>query len=149
MGSKARVLAFGAALALLATTSSQAQHQAPNDSARAQISRTLRAFYFNLAHGDWEALTADILAAKVVAHRVPPSELFSVDHATPSCGARTGPQLDNSTVALAGDWAEVFVPRCGVTLAGGDEFRLIYFEQRWRLVGIHLFEEPLNLSTER
>jgi hypothetical protein len=50
---------------------------------------------------------------------------------------------------VAGDWAEVFVPRCGVALAGGDEFRMIHFEQRWRLVAIHLFEEPLNLSTER
>ena len=144
-----RVVLTTAVLALSVGRPALAQATAATDSARMQIGQTLRAFYFNLAHGDWEALTADILAAKVVAHRVPPSDALSVEHATPSCGLRTGPQLDYSTVALAGDWAEVFVPRCGVTLAGGDEFRMIYFEQRWRLVGIHLFEEPLNLSTER
>ena len=51
---------------LVAATATAAAQQAParNDSTRAQIHRTLRAFYFNLAHDDWEALTADILPAK-------------------------------------------------------------------------------------
>jgi hypothetical protein len=144
-----RVVSMSVSLVLLATAPSLAQQPLSDDSARTQIRQTLRAFYFNLSHHDWDAVTADILAAKVVAHRVPPSALLSAERVTPACGARTGPQLDYSTIAVAGEWAEVFVPRCGVALAGGDEFRMIHFEQRWRLLGIHLFEEPLNLSTER
>jgi hypothetical protein len=145
----AQVVLTVAVLALVVGRSVVAAQEAgPPDSARAQIRQTLRAFYFNLAHGDWEALTADILAAKVVAHRVPPSNSLYVEQNPLACGLRTGPQLDSSTIVLVGDWAEVFVPRCGMTLAGGDEFRMIYFQERWRLVGIHLFEEPLNLSTQ-
>jgi hypothetical protein len=50
-------------------------------------------------------------------------------------------------MTLAEDWAEVLVPRCGWAGAGGDEFRLIYFDQRWRFVAIQLFEQPLSFST--
>jgi hypothetical protein len=68
---------------LIAATATAAAQQAPaqGDSTRAQIHRMLRAFYFNLAHDDWEALAADILPAKVVAHR---SALEALGVAAPS-----------------------------------------------------------------
>jgi hypothetical protein len=59
-----RIIRTLAALGVYASTAA-AQQSERLDSARAQIHTTLRAFYFNLAHQDWEALTADILAAKV------------------------------------------------------------------------------------
>jgi hypothetical protein len=143
-----RILLLTVALTMLASRSIAAQDLAPGDSAQAQIRQTLRAFYFNLAHGDWEALTADILAAKVVAHRSPPAAQLSLNAGTPVCGNQNGPQVDQAAMALAEDWVEVFVPRCGAVPAGGDEFRMIHFEERWRFVAIHLFEElPLNFST--
>jgi hypothetical protein len=61
---------------VVSTSTAAAQRSEPRlDSARAQIHTSLRAFYFNLAHQDWEALTADILAAKVVAHRPAPDAM--------------------------------------------------------------------------
>jgi hypothetical protein len=36
--------------------------------------------------------------------------------------------------------AEVSVPRCSGASAGGDEFRLLYFEERWRFIYTDLFE---------
>ncbi len=150
MRNKGRPRVVKAILLLLALTSGAvaAQQRVPGDSARVEIGRTLRAFYFNLAHGDWQAVTADILAAKVVAHRAPPEAMAAALPARP-CSIDTGPQVDRSTIVLAGEWARVLVPRCGLTVAGADEFRLIHFEQRWRFVSIYLFEEPLNLSAER
>jgi hypothetical protein len=142
-----RVVLLSVALTMFASSSIAAQHSPAADSAQAQIRQTLRAFYFNLAHGDWEALTADILAAKVVAHRSPPAAMLSLNADPPICANQSGPQVDQAAMALAGDWAEVLVPRCGAGLAGGDEFRMIHFEARWRFVAIHLFEQPLNFST--
>jgi hypothetical protein len=57
--------------------------------------------------------------------------------------------LDQATILLEGDWAEVSVPRCTAASAGLDEFRLINFEERWRIVFIELFPEPMNVSAER
>jgi hypothetical protein len=142
-----RVILLTVGLTVLASRSMAAQQLPASGSAQAQIRQTLRAFYFNLAHGDWEALTADILAAKVVAHRSPPSASLLVGADAPVCANRNGPQVDQSAIALIDDWAEVFVPRCGMALAGGDGFRMIHFEQRWRFVAIHLFEAPVNFST--
>jgi hypothetical protein len=148
---KCRPRVVPAFLLLLALTSGavEAQQGVAGDSARAEITGTLRAFYFNLAHGDWEAVTADILAAKVVAHRAPPEALAAAYREVRPCSLGKGPQVDRSTIVLTGEWALVLVPRCGLTVAAGDEFRLIRFEQRWRFVSIDLFEEPLNLSAER
>jgi hypothetical protein len=150
MGNKGRQRVAQAILLLLALTSGavEAQQHVSGDSTRVEIGRTLRAFYFNLAHGDWEAVTADILPAKVVAHRSPP-EAMAAALPTRPCSIATGPQVERSTILLTGEWALVMVPRCGLTVAGADEFRLIHFEQRWRFVSIDLFEEPLNLSAER
>jgi hypothetical protein len=139
--------------ALVAWTPAATAQQSPtlSDSSRAQIHTTLRAFYFNLAHQDVEALTADILAAKVVAHRHPPVRAVGVSPAAEDptgCTSRETPLVAQATIALQGDWAEVSVPRCRAGSAA-DEFRLIRFEERWRFVHIHLFQEPVNVSTDR
>jgi hypothetical protein len=142
------------------------QSPAQPDSARAQIHTTLRAFYFNLAHRDVEALTADILAAKVVAHRPAPDALLAASSSSSgpagqgagdssavedlaACCSEATPLLDQATIALEGDWAEVSVPRCIARLAGADRFRLIRFKERWRFVNIHLFQQPVNVSADR
>jgi hypothetical protein len=138
---------------VIAATATAAAQQAPaqGDSARAQIHRTLRAFYFNLAHNDWEALTADILPAKAVAHRSPPEALAmaapSAAGALVECGSPTTPSIDGAIITRDGDWAEVSVPRC-TEPRGADEFRLVRFQRRWRFVHIDLFHEPLLLSSE-
>ena len=148
------------ALMLGAWTASATAQQSPiqPDSARAQIQTSLRAFYFNLAHQDWEALTADILAAKVVAHRPAPEALVLAATSAgssslvdePAACPASGPALvDQAVITLDGSWAEVSVPRCTAALVGADEFRLIHFEERWRFVYIDLYEEPVNLSEGR
>ena len=148
---------------LASTANLYAQHSpVPPHSARVQIQTTLRAFYFNLAHHDWEALTADILAAKVVAHRPAPQALVIAGNATrrQSPGGSSGSSpvapdpvrcpspatalVDQAAVTLDGDWAEVSVPRCVQDSSGRDEFRLINFERRWRVVYIDLFEEAVT-----
>jgi hypothetical protein len=139
---------------LIAATGGAAAQQAPvqRDSARAQIQGTLRTFYFNLAHDDWEALAADILPAKVVAHRSAPAALVmaarSAAGAPVECDSPATPSIDGAIITLDGDWAEVSVPRC-TEPRGADEFRLIRFDRRWRFVHIDLHHEPRLLSSER
>jgi len=153
---------FALLVALVLSSGTAAAQRSPNqvDSVRAQIHTTLRAFYFNLAHHDWEALTADILAAKVVAHRPAPETFLmaaaSVDRddrplpADPvACPSGATALVEQARIRLDGDWAEVSVPRCAVALAGADEFRLIHFQERWRLVYIDLFSESMNISADR
>jgi hypothetical protein len=145
------------ALVLSAWTASASAQQSTirPDSARAQIHTSLRAFYFNLAHQDWEALTADILAAKVVAHRPAPEAMVLAASAAaspvdgPAACSSNRPLVDQAIITLDRNWAEVSVPRCAAALAGADEFRLIRFEERWRFVYIDLYEEPVNVSTGR
>jgi hypothetical protein len=131
-----------------------AQQVPPADSSRAQIQQTLRSWYFSLAHHDWNAVTDDILAAKVVAHRLPPAELLKKQEVQSAaaleirhCAAGKAALVEAAVVRLDGDWAGVWVPRCGAGFMMGDSFRLIYFEQRWRFVYIDLYEAPS--STER
>jgi hypothetical protein len=139
---------------VIAATATAVAQQAPQqrDSTRAQIHQRLRAFYFNLAHNDWEALTADILPAKVVAHRSAPEALMmaapSAAGAPVECASPATPSIDGATITLDGDWAEVSVPRC-TEPRGADEFRLIRFQRRWRFVHIDLLHQPLLLSSER
>jgi hypothetical protein len=141
------------ALSLGATAGVLAQQAtAPHDTTRAQIHRTLRAFYFNLARNDWEALSADILPAKVVAHRSGPEALVTGDEpgaAVPQeCGSAAAPAIDRATIRIDGDWADVSVPRCAEP-RGADEFRLVHFGRRWRFVGIDLLRESGSLVAER
>jgi hypothetical protein len=131
------------------------------ESARPRIHESLRAFYFNLARRDWVALTADVLPAKVVAHRKVPEALVTTH---PSRGSAGGVRpaadtagcpwgetalVEQATIRLDGDWAEVSVTRCRASAAGADDFRLIHFEGRWRLVYFDLLEEPLKVSAGR
>lgn len=146
------------ALVLSAWTAGVTAQQAPiqPDSARAQIHTSLRAFYFNLAHQDWEALTADILAAKVVAHRPAPQAMVlaaasaggsSRTDESPACSSKQ-PLVDQATITLDREWAEVSVPHC-TALAGADEFRLIHFEERWRFVYIDLYDGTAVTAVRR
>jgi len=146
------------ALALPATAQRAAVQQ---DSAEAQLRAVLRAFYFNLAHHDWEAIAADVLSAKVVASRPAPARLQTATRdrarAERSSGSADEPVacsssilavVNEAAIQLDGDWAGVSIPRCGVASAGADEFRLIHFEKRWRFVYIDLFEQPMMVSTD-
>jgi hypothetical protein len=131
------------------------------DSAEAQLRGVLRAFYFNLAHHDWEAIAADVLSAKVMASRPAPVSIQAAtgDRARAerssgstdepvACSSSTSAVVDEAAIQLDRDWAGVSIPRCGVASAGADEFRLIHFEKRWRFVYIDLFEEPMMVSTD-
>jgi hypothetical protein len=102
-----RIIRTLAALAVYASTAA-AQQSERFDSTRAQIHTTLRAFYFNLAHQDWEALTADILAAKVVAHRPAPDAMIraAADHTL-----RLSPAADDGARCSK---ARRFSARCGL-----------------------------------
>jgi hypothetical protein len=155
---RSRIPLFATVL-IVWTARASAQAPIQPDSARAQIHTSLRSFYFNLAHHDWEALTADILAAKVVAHRPAPEALlaaasagaFPLADGPATCSSNQAALVDQAIITLEGSWAEVSVPRCPAALAGAgaDEFRLIHFEERWRFVYIALFGEQVDLSTDR
>jgi hypothetical protein len=153
-----RRTSFALLVALIAATDAATAQQAPTqpDSARGQIQSTLRAFYFNLAHGDWEALTDDILAAKVMASRTAPATIAGTSHshgdsgsASVACTSNASRLVNRAVITLDREWAEVSVPRCTVAARGADEFRLVRFEERWRIVGIRLFQEPVAFSAER
>jgi hypothetical protein len=148
---------FGLTL-LAGTRSAAAQHSAgARDSSEAEISARLRAFYFNLAHRDWEALTADILAAKVVAHRAPPGSPLLPGDAPGGAGLGAGGarcvgaqsvSIEHAVITVEGDWAEVRVPHCAPPVAH-DGFRLIRFDSRWRFVAIHLVRQPITITVGR
>jgi hypothetical protein len=115
----------------------------------------LRAFYFHLEHQNWDALSTYVLSPKLLERRGAPSDLEMVTrdrgrgrasaHADPASGAcpsRPSPQVEEADVRLDGDWAEVSVSRCSGASAGVDEFRMLYFEERWRFIYTDLFEAP-------
>ena len=147
------------ALALPATAQRAAVQP---DSAHAQIRTVLHAFYSNLESRNWEALAAYVLSPKLLERRGAPGDLQTAARdrartrasshaaATPTtCSQSTSPMVDQAAIQLDGDWAEVSVPRCSGTAAGTDEFRLLYFEKRWRFIYTDLFEAPTNVSTDR
>lgn len=122
--------------------------------AHAEIAARLRSFYFNLAHHDWEALTADILAAKVVAHR--PAPQGRIRPSEPATGSSLGERrcsseavsVQDAVISVQGDWAEAVVPHCA-GISRHDQFRLIWFAGRWRFIAIQLFQQPASLTVER
>jgi hypothetical protein len=120
--------------------------RAQQDSAHAELRTVLRAFYFNLAHHDWEAIAADVLSAKILASRPAPASLerISASASPDACPASASALVGEALIHRDGDWAAVLVPRCGVISPGGDEFRLMHFQTRWRFVYINLFEDPVN-----
>jgi len=125
------------------------------DSARAQIRAVLRAFYLNLETQNWGALSAYVLSPKLLERRGAPGDLqmAAKDRARsrgsshpaatpPKCPSSTSPVVDEAVIRLDGDWAEVSVPRCRGASAGADEFRMLYFEARWRFIYTDLFDPP-------
>ncbi len=147
---RAAVAAIATLIAAAAPAAAQ-RTVAQHDSTHAQIRTTLRAFYFHLVHADWEALAAHVLSAKVLASR-PAPEAFLAATTLPADPARDGARdaaceldatalVERATILLQGEWAEVTVPRCDAAAGPGDEFRLVWFERRWRVVSIKLFRE--------
>lgn len=162
MSNRRTAVAVAGMLTALALPAAAQQSVAQADSASAQIRTVLRTFYFNLAHQDWQALSADVLSPKILERRTAPGGLHTASRgrarfggspraaAEPAaCSSSTSPVVDQAAIRLDGDWAEVSVPRCSVASPGTDEFRLLYLEERWRFIYIDLFEEPTNVSTGR
>jgi len=131
-------------------------------SAQAQIRTVLRGFYSNLESRNWDALAAYVLSPKLLERRgaAGDSQLVARDRtrtrassraaaAPVTCTSSSSPMIDQAAIQLDGDWAEVSVPRCRGGSAGTDEFRLLYFEERWRFIYTDLFEAPTNVSTGR
>jgi len=133
------------------------------DSAQAQIRSVLRGFYSNLESRNWDALAAYVLSPKLLERRgaAGDSQLVARDRTRTRASSRvaaapvkcpssgSSPMIDQAAIQLDADWAEVSVPRCRGGSAGTDEFRLLYFEQRWRFIYTDLFEAPTNVSTGR
>ena len=132
------------------------------DSAQAQIRTVLRGFYFNLESGNWDALAAYVLSPKLLERRgvAGDSQTVARDRtrtrassrvaaAPVTCPSSSSSMIDQAAIQLDGDWAEVSVPRCRGGSAGTDEFRLIYFEARWRFIYTDLFEAPTSVSAGR
>jgi hypothetical protein len=157
----AGVVAGLMALALPASAQRAAIQQ---DSAQAQIRTVLRGFYSNLESRNWDALAAYVLSPKLLERRgaAGDSQLVARDRTRTRASSRvaaapvkcpssgSSPMIDQAAIQLVDeDWAEVSVPRCRVGSAGTDEFRLLYFEERWRFIYTDLFEAPTNVSTGR
>jgi hypothetical protein len=156
LGSRRRST-LGAGVLLLAMAQAVTAQQAaiPQDSAPVQIRAVLRAYYFNLENRNWEALAAYVLSPKLLERRGSPGDLQLITRdrarargsahaadALPSCPASISSMVDQAAIRLDGDWAEVSVPRCRGASSGVDEFRMLYFEERWRFIYTGLFEGP-------
>ena len=134
------------ATAWVVSTGSAASQQsaASLDSAsRVQIRNALRAFYFNRAHGDYNALLVDMLGSKVDANRKAPFEAIvasdSVARDAPVSCLPT-PPIDRAVIELRGNWAHVSVPRCGAADSAADLFRMIRLEGQWRFVDFRVLD---------
>jgi len=123
------------------------------DSAQSQIRSVLRAFYLHLENHNWVALSAYVLSPKLLERRGAPADSLLVTRdrlrgrgsahtasMPQTCPAKPPASVDRASIRLDGDWAEVSVPRCRGNLAGVDELRLLYFEQRWRFIYTDLFD---------
>jgi hypothetical protein len=147
--------AAGVLLMALALPAAAQRAALQPDSAPGQIRAVLRAFYFNLESQNWGALSAYVLSPKLLERRGAPGDLpraardrargrgASHPAAVPlTCPSSISPMVDEAAIRLDGDWAEVSVPRCSDTWVGADEFRLLYFEERWRFIYTDLLEAP-------
>jgi hypothetical protein len=147
------ILAAGVLLMALARPTTAQSAAVQSDSAGAQIRAVLRAFYLHLHNQNWEALSAYVLSPKLLERRGAPGDLQMVardrgrsrssshSSARPGACAQTlPPMIDEADIRLDGDWAEVSVPRCSGPSPGTDEFRMLYFEGRWRFIYTDLFE---------
>ena len=156
MPAKRPILATAALLLALVRPATAQEAATQPDSAHAQIRAVLRAFYLNLANQNWDALSTYVLSPKLLERRGAPGDLQMVtrdrtrrrgsSHATAgpmSCWSSPSPAVDAAAIRVDGDWAEVSVLRCSGTSSGVDEFRMLYFENRWRFIYTDLFEAPL------
>ena len=145
-----------AATLLLVLMAQQASaQQNASDSASTQIRSVLRAFYLHYENRNWETLSAYVLSPKLLDRRGAPGSHQAADRnrarsratshpaaAPRTCTVTVSPMVDEATIRLDGDWADVSVPRCRGTSAGVDEFGMLYFEDRWRFIYTDLFEAP-------
>jgi hypothetical protein len=143
-------------LAAIALTPVAAQQQpTPSEPAELQIRTSLRAFYFSLAHYDWETLTAGILPAKVVAHHPAPAAIVAASrpHQRPAnCTPAVADRVEDAEITVDAGWAAASVAWCGAGEIGSgevgaddigvDEFRFIEFDGRWWIVHIELSHDP-------
>lgn len=124
-----------------------------------EIRGVIRAFYFHLAHQDWDAVGRQILPAKVVARWAPPDALLpphtshigdargspfeaavarQMAKAEPRCTADHARAVAHASVAIEGRWAAVSLAPCSEGSMAGDEFRLFFMQGSWRIVHIAL-----------
>ena len=157
-----RVVVLVAILAAIATTRVTAQQPpARSEPAELRIRTALRAFYFSLAHHDWEALTAGILPAKVVAHYPAPASMAASlpDERPVNCAAAIAERVEAAEITIDAGWATVAVARCGAedigsgqvgaSEVGVDEFRFVEFDGRWWIVHIELSHDPGTVQLAR
>ena len=120
--------------------------QAP-DSASAQIRAVLRAYYSNYEAGNWDALASYVLSPKLMERRGAPADSAlvlkdrtrsrTVAHAVSApaqCPSSASPMVNDAAIRVDGDWADISVARCVGAIGGVDEFRMMYFEKRWRFI---------------
>ena len=151
--SRGRRAALVAILLLMLMVQRASAQQAAPDSAATQIRGVLRAFYLHYEHQDWEALSAYVLSPKLLERRGAPGSQQAVDRnrsrsrgsshsaaASRTCTGSVPPMVDEATIRVDGDWADVSVPRCSGTAGGEDQFGMLYFEDRWRFIYTDLFE---------
>jgi len=147
-----RAVALTGILVAIVTTAAAQQPRTRSEPAELQIRGALRAFYFSLAHHDWETLTAGILPAKVVAHHPAPAGIVAASqpHERPaSCPPTVAERVEGAEITIDGVWAAASVARCrtGETVGmevGMDEFRFIEFDGRWWIVHIELSRPQLD-----
>jgi hypothetical protein len=150
-----RLAVLVAMLAAIGTTTGTAQQPLTrSEPAELRIRTALRAFYFSLAHHDWEALTAGILPAKVVAHHPAPPAIVAASrpHERPAnCPPTIADRVEDAEITIDAGWAAASVARCGAGEIGSgevgandvaDEFRFIEFDGRWWIVHIELSHDP-------
>jgi hypothetical protein len=143
----------GALIALLATTGTTAAAQQPStrsEPAEFRIRSLLRAFYFSLAHHDWEAVSAGILPAKVVAHHPVPAAIVAASHPherLSNCPQAIAERVEAAEITIDADWAAASVARCGA--GGADEFRFTEFDGRWWIVHTGLSRDSGTVQLAR
>ena len=157
------LVALVSILATVGTTAVTAQQPvAHSEPAEVRIQTALRAFYFSLAHRDWEALTAGILPAKVVAHYPAPLAVTAaslLDERPVTCAAPIAERVEAAEITIDAGWATAAVARCGVEHLGSgqvgasdvavDEFRFVEFDGRWWIVHIELSNDPGTVQLAR
>jgi hypothetical protein len=153
-------LAVGGALFAVGRPATAQQPLSNSDSARAEVRAVLRAYYTNYENRNWDALAAYVLSPKLLERRGAPGDQEMVlrdrtrgrASATSAAPPKTCPSstmVAEAVIRIDGDWAEASVPRCAGSFAGVDEFRLLYFEQRWRFIYTDMFDPPPMSATAR